>query len=208
MANMNKSDFKACSELFEEAFLKDPLFNYLFGRKPQGRINKFFRFTLEYAKVKNQVIIGEKRGGVIKGAACMETPQSQQRVQSFSTHLKSIKLIVQFAFQIKWPAFKKINHYMKITNERRPKKPHHYLVCIGVNPKEQGRGIGRSLLESIHEAVDKDPISIGIGLDTENRNNVELYRKFGYQLVSEDRLGEITIYSMFRSKKYSRRSGL
>jgi ribosomal protein S18 acetylase RimI-like enzyme len=200
MAKINESDFKACSELFEEAFSKDPLFNYLFGRKPKGRINKFFRFILEYANVKNQVILGEKRDGVIQGAACMETPQSQKPVKSFSTYLKSIKLILQFAFQIKWPAFKKINHYMKITSERRPGKPHHYLVCIGVNPKEQGKGIGRSLLESIHEEVDKDTISIGIGLDTENKNNVELYKKFGYQLVSEDRIGDITIYSMFRSK--------
>lgn len=200
MNKVHKQDFKMCSELFEKAFSNDPLLIYLFGKNPNRPINKFFHFILEYANVKNQLIVGKELNGVIQGVACIETPDSQQPLKSISTHFKSMKLLTQFALQIEWSTFKKINHYMKITSALRPKRPYHYLVCIGVHPKEQGKGIGKHLLELIHKTVDADPISTGIGLDTENKDNVELYKKFGYQLVSEDKLGDITIYSMFRSK--------
>lgn len=82
----------------------------------------------------------------------------------------------------------------------RPKEPHHYLVCIGVRPEFQKKGFARKMLDHIHEKVDKGPKSIGIGLDTENPENVKLYKHLGYELISEKELGNFTIYCMFRPK--------
>ena len=49
--------------------------------------------------------------------------------------------------------------------------------------------------------VDDDTSSIGIGLDTENSNNVALYEHFGYKLTGTENLDGLTIYTMFRPSK-------
>ncbi|GGE68502.1 GNAT family N-acetyltransferase [Priestia taiwanensis] len=194
---VQEQDFEACSDVLEQAFVHDPLFHYLFDGRSNGRIKKFFRFALAYTNVREQLVIGQKSGEVIQGVACIERPSSPTNI---SMQVKVLRLFLAFAFQMKWSAFLKINHYMKTTSKRRPKEAHYYLGCIGVNPNEQGKGIGRNLLEVIHRMVDEDSTAAGIGLDTENLRNVSLYEKFGYEVVGEDKLGDITIYSMFRKK--------
>ncbi|MCR6107406.1 GNAT family N-acetyltransferase [Salipaludibacillus agaradhaerens] len=201
MVKISRHDFKASSTLLGTAFSNDPLFTYLFGSHSKADITKFFHFVLTYQQIKKQLIIGKKENDLLQGLACVEKPQATKTIKSVLIQIKLFLLILQLAFQVKWKAFKKINHYMKMISARRPAERHHYLVCIGVNHKEQGKGVGKCLLDAIHEIVDHDPLTTGIALDTENEDNIAFYRSFGYQLISEDRLGEIMIYTMFRNKK-------
>ena len=55
------------------------------------------------------------------------------------------------------------------------------------------------MLNYIHAIVDADQESIGIGLDTENEANVAYYKQFGYELVSQTTINQVTIYAMFRT---------
>ncbi|UTR15431.1 GNAT family N-acetyltransferase [Salipaludibacillus sp. LMS25] len=201
MIKINKSDFKQSSKLLGTAFSHDPLFNYLFGSHSKDRISQFFHFVLAYNHIKKQLIIGKKEHGFLQGVACIEKPQSPKMTQLVLTQIKVFILIWQLAFQVKWSTFKKVNDYMKILNNQRPAERHHYLVCIGVAHKEQGKGIGKNLLSFIHEIVDNDPLSTGIALDTENAANIAFYKSFGYHLIREQSLSTITVYTMFRSKK-------
>jgi hypothetical protein len=54
------------------------------------------------------------------------------------------------------------------------------------------------MLDTIHNIVDEDITSIGIGLDTENPDNIALYQHFGYRLVATENLDGMMIYIMFR----------
>ncbi|MCR6111458.1 GNAT family N-acetyltransferase [Bacillus sp. A301a_S52] len=201
MIKISSSDFKASSTLLGTAFSHDPLFTYLFGSHAKEHIIKFFHFVLRYQQIKKQLIIGKKENGLLQGVACVEKPQTTKPIKSVLIQIKLFLLVLQLAFQVKWKVFKKINYYMKMISDRRPAGRHYYLVCIGVNHKEQGKGVGKFLLDAIHEIVDNDPLSTGIALDTENEENIALYRSFGYRLINEDRLDEIMVYTMFRSKK-------
>jgi GNAT superfamily N-acetyltransferase len=62
-------------------------------------------------------------------------------------------------------------------------EPHYHLNMIGVHRSCGGHGLGRLLLDSVHEMSRRDPHSIGVSLTTEVESNVGLYLHFGYDLV-------------------------
>jgi ribosomal protein S18 acetylase RimI-like enzyme len=98
-------------------------------------------------------------------------------------------------------SFAFFNRYMRFTTSVRPKAPHYYLVFIGIAPEAQGRGLGRAIIEEIHTHVDADTKSVGIGLDTENEANVAYYETFGYNLIEQRTIDDVTVYAMFRTKR-------
>ncbi|GAB3293370.1 GNAT family N-acetyltransferase [Epidermidibacterium keratini] len=68
-----------------------------------------------------------------------------------------------------------------------PQRPALYLQFLAVDPQEQGSGYGRELLAQLlqlsHDA--RKPIK----LETTNPVNVDFYRKFGFSVVDDMRLG-------------------
>jgi ribosomal protein S18 acetylase RimI-like enzyme len=62
-------------------------------------------------------------------------------------------------------------------------EPHFHLNMIGVSRAYSGRGLGRLLLDAVHEMSLRDPDSAGVSLTTEIETNVGLYLHFGYDLV-------------------------
>jgi ribosomal protein S18 acetylase RimI-like enzyme len=64
-----------------------------------------------------------------------------------------------------------------------PKEPHVHLGPIGVDPKAQGQGIGRRLMEHYCDAVDRT--SATGYLETDRPANVAFYRQFGFVTTEE-----------------------
>lgn len=187
-------------DILPRAFANDPMFQYLF---PDGNRSKhlrtFFNFIFYKSMLLQERLIGIKENNELRGVSSIELPTSVKGAGLLLRPLfiyRGIKLYVQLPKD----AFAFINPYMQFTTSVRPTAPHHYLVCIGVDPVHQGKGVGKTLLTYIHEFVDKDPSSTGIGLDTENPENVKLYERFGYHIVETKKIGDTTIYCMFRPK--------
>lgn len=66
-------------------------------------------------------------------------------------------------------------------------KPTHYdLEYIGVCPDRQGQGIGRRLLRTVHDFVDRDPGAAGTYLATADEWNRDFYASVGYETVQVD----------------------
>ena len=201
LMRFGNKDIQESSKLLAQAFADDPMFRLLFdGTDRMKYMKKFFEYILNKSILLDEHFTGIVRGSKIACVASIELPTRIYGIKLFLRPLFILKSI-QLIFGIPFRAFNLINQYMKLTMSVRPEEPHHYLVFIGVKPEFQNMGFGRKLLEHIHEMVDSDPNSTGIGLDTENPENVSLYKHFGYELISESKLGNLTIYSMFRSKK-------
>lgn len=76
--------------------------------------------------------------------------------------------------------------------------PHWYLQIIGVDPAYQGQGFSSRLLRPVLERIDREQMPCY--LETNAKKNVAIYRRFGFEVVSEDKLTgtEVTTFAMLR----------
>ncbi len=184
-------------DILARAFQHDPLIQNLFPEDTELRSRVFFQYLLRKSDLLNEKFLGIYNNGKLQGVASIETPLVKNSIgKTLSFIVESLKLALKIPFR----RFIFLNNYMKATLSVRPKDPHHYLVFIGIDPSVQGEGLGRAFLEAIHESVENDTSSIGIGLDTENPENVPLYEYFGYKLTEKELLDPITVFCLFRSK--------
>jgi ribosomal protein S18 acetylase RimI-like enzyme len=76
--------------------------------------------------------------------------------------------------------------------------PHWYLQIIGVDPTHQGQGFSSRLLRPVLERIDRERMPCY--LETNTEKNVAIYRRFGFEVVSEDKMPgtEVTSFAMLR----------
>lgn len=81
-----------------------------------------------------------------------------------------------------------------------PTEPHWYLPMIGIDPTQQGRGIGSALLRHALSTIDRDHAVAY--LESSNPKNVPLYERHGFEVIGEVQAGRSpTIYPMFRKAR-------
>jgi ribosomal protein S18 acetylase RimI-like enzyme len=76
--------------------------------------------------------------------------------------------------------------------------PHWYLQIIGVDPAYHGQGFSSRLLRPVLERIDREQMPCF--LETNTEKNVAIYRRFGFEVVSEDKIPgtEVTSFAMLR----------
>ena len=76
--------------------------------------------------------------------------------------------------------------------------PHWYLQIIGVDPAYHGQGFSSRLVRPVLECFDRQRMSCF--LETNTAKNVAIYRRFGFEVVSEDKIPgtEVTSFAMLR----------
>ncbi len=72
-----------------------------------------------------------------------------------------------------------------------PTEPHWHLAFIGVDPAHQREGIGGILLEQTLARIDEQHLHAY--LESSNPANVPLYRRFGFEMVREIRVGSFPV---------------
>jgi ribosomal protein S18 acetylase RimI-like enzyme len=77
-----------------------------------------------------------------------------------------------------------------------PPEPHWYLGTLGVEPEQQGRGLGSRLLADWLAEVDRDAVSAY--LETDKPENVAFYARVGFEVVGETRIFGVAIRRMRR----------
>jgi GNAT superfamily N-acetyltransferase len=64
-----------------------------------------------------------------------------------------------------------------------PREPHWYLPLIGVEPEQQGRGLGTALLSPVLDAC--DAAQLPAYLEATTARSVPLYRRHGFEPIGE-----------------------
>jgi ribosomal protein S18 acetylase RimI-like enzyme len=196
MSNTQSFNISEMSLLLSRAFVNDPWTRKLLlddTKKSQA----FFTLIIQYCKATGGQVLFEHQETTLTAVACLEYPMKLSPVHVF----KLLGPFLTFISACGFKTFNTINTYMRLTTRHRPKEKHYYLTCLGVAPQFMGNKIGRKMLDTIHNIVDEDITSIGIGLDTENPDNIALYQHFGYRLVATENLDGMMIYIMFRPRK-------
>jgi GNAT superfamily N-acetyltransferase len=77
--------------------------------------------------------------------------------------------------------------------------PRVHLNMIGVRRDLRGRGLGRVLLDRVHDYSRETPGSMGVSLTTEDANNLPVYERFGYRVTGHARVApELRTWALFR----------
>jgi GNAT superfamily N-acetyltransferase len=75
--------------------------------------------------------------------------------------------------------------------EHRPREPHWYLPVIGVDPMQQGRGLGRALMAPVLERCDAQ--GLPAYLESSNPRNVAFYERLGFRTLGRLRIADCPV---------------
>ena len=178
------------------AFTEYELFRYYFHDKTERHaVADTFAFIslsvcLKYGEV---YASSEKLEGVAAWLPPGKSPFGVRQV------IRSVPLSTLFRFG--WQGANRMRAYGRYVDRLHGKLvtyPHWYLQIIGVDPAYQGRGFSSRLLRPVLERIDHERMPCY--LETNSGKNVAIYRRFGFEVVSEDKMPgtEVTTFAMLR----------
>ena len=173
-------------ELIYNSFKTNKSIKFMIGNDSKSDIR--YRYLLEYS-FKKAMLFGDVFINESKNCAAIVIDSRKKR---FS--LKSILLDIGLIINV--IGLNNLNKVMKresLLKDFHPKNDFIHLWYIGVDPEEQGKGIGSIMLKSIIEEY-KD---IDMYLETSNSDNYHFYKKNGFRVVGDLDLKEYKL-KMFK----------
>ena len=188
MIRADYKDKELIVNILAQSFDGNKSVNYIVKQdsKRAKRMKKLMEYSFEVCHLFGDVFLTEDK----KGCALIVMPDKKK------TRLKSILLDAKLAFScISLSNLKKAMAREAAIKKLHPNEPMYYLWFIGVDPSEQNKGVGTSLLkEVINEGSAKHR---PIYLETSTLKNIPWYEKFGFIVYDKLDLG----YELFFLKK-------
>ena len=168
LTSLSNDQLKLASEVLSDAFQEDPVFSKLIpnDKERHKTLFKIFKFQIKYC-LKHGVVLSTSN---LKGISLWYPPKNV-----FISIWKSIKSgSLSLIFQIKWKnlhILRKNDDFSEYLHKKLDPTPHWYLSAIGIDPKHQGKGIGRRMLSFMINKIAKDHKTIF--LETNSERNVK-----------------------------------
>jgi ribosomal protein S18 acetylase RimI-like enzyme len=124
-------------------------------------------------------------------AALVATPPGRHPLPAPPLPRRLLTLAVQG-----WRTARRWGEIFEALQVHHPLEPHWYLGTLGVDPPEQGRGVGTALLRGWLRRVDREAGSVY--LETDRERNVSWYEREGFVVVCRTRVLEVPVWCMQR----------
>ena len=172
-----RAEFDAVVEVLARAFVDDPFWRWLCRPEEfQVRLRRGMAAQLRHLALPGRV---DHIPGV---GAALWSPPGQWRLGLWQ-QLRFLPDFAAITGLTRLPGrLSGIQHIQQL----HPKRPHWYLQVLGVAPNQQGRGHARRLLAPVLALCDRD--RHGAFLETCEPDNLPLYRRFGFEVIREDRV--------------------
>jgi len=170
---------REAGEMFARAFTKDPFYIYVLPdeKKRLKALTWLFTAATLYGCLYGEVHVTQ---GQIHGAAVwLSSSQTTLRMLRAGMTWAPFKLGLKSFLRL-WGSLSLVEQLHKQAMPQR----HLYLMMLAVDPNQQGKGIGRSLLEKNLSRADVERLACY--LETTLPTNVPMYRKFGFEVVLKD----------------------
>jgi ribosomal protein S18 acetylase RimI-like enzyme len=191
-------DIDWAAKVLEQAFYKDPMLNFIYGDTINipGKLNSFFRATFRLAASYGDCFSTAEKDGVL-----MMLPPDKTKM-TIGMMYKSGMLAAPF--KMGWASFSRMMTFMEFSEKEHKaatSSDHYYLMTVGVVPERQGQGVGKKLMTRALEIVDANKVQCY--LETQNKNNIPIYQKFGFEVVSDKEIptGGLHNWGMLRQKR-------
>lgn len=114
-----------------------------------------------------------------------------------------IKYSIKLTSMMKHISFKEFMIFMKAIHNNSSawidefvKGEFIHIDLIVVDKKHRNKGLAKEIIKSVFEEADKE--NVVVTLETQNPNNVLLYKHFGFEVVKEQPYEELIQYCMIR----------
>ena len=176
MKRAEYTDKRTIVNILTTSFDDNKSINYIIKRGPKRvqRIKALMEYSFDMCYLFGDVFLSDDK----KGSALILLPDKKK------TNLKSIFLDIKLIIAgIGLANIMKAMRREAQVEKVHPKTLIYYLWFIGVDPKEQNKGIGSALLkEVIEEGLSKQR---PIYLETSTSKNIPWYEKFGFKIYHE-----------------------
>ena len=174
------ADLDEVSRTLSDAFEVDPHMDWFMradSRRDAARL-AFFRRLVGEGMLSGR--IDRPAGG---GAAAIWMPFEWLAPTPLSAELKLLPTLLGATG---WSRFGRLMAIRADLDAHHPmQRRHAYLWFLGVAPAAQGRGVGSALLRAANARLDAE--GLPAYLETGTMRNVALYRRHGYEVMSEHR---------------------
>jgi len=179
---LDRSQISTAAAMFARAFQDDPLMVYALPdpRERARRLPEFYARMVRFGCLAGEVLSTES----LDGAAVWLPPDAKwtrENIEAAGLHELG-KVIGEDAVL----RYREVVGREMQARSRDGSGPTWYLLLLGVEPSQQRRGLGATLLRPIFERADRE--RLGCYLETENERNVKFYREHGFRVIVD---GEI-----------------
>ena len=193
------------AHLFSRAFFHDPLFEFFFADPSEREAKAFFtfRFLVAHASHRGQILTSPQSLEAtdnLNGAAVWLPSSAMQHSVLDMLRFGAVRALFRqgpgaIKRQMVAADAMQAVHHQAITG------PHMYLLLLGIDPSQQGRGLSTPLLQPSLDRLDEQ--GLPCYLDTHNPNNVSLYQRFGFEVVHEDEIPGTSVrhWAMLRQNR-------
>ncbi|AHB13636.1 N-acetyltransferase [Dehalococcoides mccartyi] len=201
---LEKTDIKHLAQAAAEAFKDDPLTLYLL----QGNTQKARRLPMVfeyYAAL-----------GIKYGQAYASSPNMEAVSVWFDAPVRiSLLQLISCGFPVKnlWCGFNYFQRDMQLNNlcdkmrDQLYPFSNKYLALLAVAPKHRSKGLASKVVRPILAELDRNNITSY--LETQNLQNVNMYRHWGYEEIGSFSipLGNISLHAMLRKNRKDQYGG-
>jgi ribosomal protein S18 acetylase RimI-like enzyme len=176
------------SGMLAHAFVSNPLHVVVFGAGNLARNRAFFRTALRVMKGSKYGVREADR--LIGFVHWVPSPMCQ-----FSPAEK-LRLVPAMIAALGPSAAWRLTRWLAEWSKHDPSEPHLHLGPIGIDPHAQGRHVGSQLMRQFCEELERR--SLAGYLETDRPQNVQFYRRFGFEVVAQQQVLGVPNFFMMR----------
>lgn len=178
MKKFVENDREKVINILVNSFKGNKSVDFVVGKSANAR-RVLMEYSLENCLENGEVFLSESEN------SCVLIKYSSQKSKPLRLWGWDIKLAIR---GIGVPRISKVLKRESSIEATQPKEPFLYIWFIGVDPKEQGRGEGSILMESVLDLAREK--NLPVCLETSTERNFKWYEKFGFSVyASSDQFG-------------------
>ena len=171
-------DVPVLARVLARAFDEDPFYKWLVCQDERRSMRMEWTFEVILRRLSSA--LNETHTNTELGGAAL-----WKRPGEFKLPLgQQLALLPAFVKGMGWgrvPGFLRMLQHMEGLHDRLVPEPHFYLFVLGVEPAQQGRGLGSRLLAPVLARCDAD--GTRAYLETSHSDNLPFYTRHGFEVV-------------------------
>ena len=180
---LGMSHIEQGAAVLARAFQYDPLMHYLY---PDSVIIPNSPARFYQATIRMGLLYGEVQATpAMEGLAVWISPGNLDI--SFSSFFRCgfITAIISAGFRT-MSRFIRMANYTEKVNKPILARPHWHLMMIGLEPSQQGKGLGSTLLQPMLARADEE--SLPCILESGNERNLTFYQRHGFEIAAHNQI--------------------